>query len=338
MADRISYRKLPGRRRGFLRGASVWLAPDHLLLVNSMRFREEYKRYQLRDIQGIAVARCVRFHLSTRALVIAILWLLPWMFFPLFPSATVPLVLALVGLILALAWLYISIKCSCTCRIYTAVSRDELPSVYRTWVADRFLRAVEPEIAAVQGALESESAEANSVEANQYAAPQQTAPPEASLPQFDPEPAPAAAAPVEATAFYFLLAALLLDAAMHGLLLYYSVVGTPRLSNLMALLVIAAAVWVLVQYHRGKVRPAQQKLAIAALVGMGLMYYIRITVIAGLAGVRAAIEKKSAVLDYTGGPVSAKIEMGVTLLLGLVGLVILLAGRDPSREPPSISS
>ena len=28
-----AYRKLPGRRRGFLKGASVWLGPDQILAV-----------------------------------------------------------------------------------------------------------------------------------------------------------------------------------------------------------------------------------------------------------------------------------------------------------------
>ena len=34
------YRKLPGRLRGIGYGASVWMAPDHLLLVRTRMFRE----------------------------------------------------------------------------------------------------------------------------------------------------------------------------------------------------------------------------------------------------------------------------------------------------------
>ena len=51
MADRIHYRKLPGHRRGFFRSSSAWLGPDYLLAVNSIRFREEYKRY-VTDLDG----------------------------------------------------------------------------------------------------------------------------------------------------------------------------------------------------------------------------------------------------------------------------------------------
>ena len=72
--DAGQYRKLPGHRRGFLRGASLWLGSDHLLSVKSLRFREEYKRFYLRDVQAIVVAQCPRFHLSTRSSAIACLW------------------------------------------------------------------------------------------------------------------------------------------------------------------------------------------------------------------------------------------------------------------------
>src|SRR5580704_19652177 len=71
---RERYRKLPGQRRGILRGATLWLGSDHLLSIKSLRFREEYKRFHLRDVQAIVVARVPRFHLSTRAMGIACLW------------------------------------------------------------------------------------------------------------------------------------------------------------------------------------------------------------------------------------------------------------------------
>ena len=32
--ERIRYSKLPGHRRGLINGSSLWLGPDHLLLVN----------------------------------------------------------------------------------------------------------------------------------------------------------------------------------------------------------------------------------------------------------------------------------------------------------------
>src|SRR5438093_13233817 len=49
------YRKLPGARRTPLRKATLWLAGDHILSVDSHRFSEEYKRYYFKDIQAIVV-------------------------------------------------------------------------------------------------------------------------------------------------------------------------------------------------------------------------------------------------------------------------------------------
>ncbi len=148
----IRYRKLPGHRRGIINGSSVWLGPDHLLLVKSQRFKEEYKRFYLRDIQAIAIARCSRFHLSSRALVPGFIW-----FLAMSVSLSVPRMAPWVwgvALVLVGAWLYLSMARSCVCRIYTAVSSDTLPSVYRTWTARRFLAAVEPRIREVQGEID----------------------------------------------------------------------------------------------------------------------------------------------------------------------------------------
>jgi hypothetical protein len=149
------YRRLPGRRRGILRGASVWIGDDHLLSVKSYRFREEYKRFHWREVQAIIVAKAPRFHISTRSLLVGALWLFVYL------SASVNArfkfltpALYTVAAVLVAGWLLISAAFSCRCRILTAVSQDELPSIYRTWTARRFLRKVEPGIADVQGRVE----------------------------------------------------------------------------------------------------------------------------------------------------------------------------------------
>lgn len=333
MADRVSYRRLPGRRRGFLRGSSVWLGPDHLLFVKSMRFREEYKRYQLRDIQAIAIARRPRFHISTRAFGIAILWLIAFSILFRYPRGMT--VLWVVGIGLVGAWLYVSAARSCTCRIYTAVSRDELPSVYRTWVASRFLRAVEPKIVAVQGVMEDAWTDAIG---NQEVGPRETLPPMSSQLEVAQVPASSAATSVHAASYYFLVATLFLDGLWHAFALYHPVRWASVFSNVLALLVIGGAIFVLVQYHWRRVRPAQQRLAIAVLIAMGLVYYVRLTVVGALAGARAAIEKKAVSIDYTGGPITGEIEVGMTLLLGLVGVAILFAGRSTNHGQRGMAS
>src|SRR5262249_39467939 len=115
VAERIRYKKLPGHRRGFIRGASLWLGPDHVLAVNSLRFREEYKRYYFRDIQALVVARSPRFHLSTRAAVLGFFWLIAFASFYQLPYGA--LVVGILGVLLVASWVYFSAVCSCTCRI-----------------------------------------------------------------------------------------------------------------------------------------------------------------------------------------------------------------------------
>ena len=139
------YRKLPGHRRGFLQGASLWLAPDHILSVKSMRFREEYKRFHLRDIQAIVIAKRPRMHVSTGAAVVIALWLVLY-FIARNRAPWAPIVLWSAAVLLVGGWLYVSLARSCSCRLYTAVSRDALPSIYRTWTARQFLAEVEPRI------------------------------------------------------------------------------------------------------------------------------------------------------------------------------------------------
>ncbi len=148
------YRKLPGTLRGFLNRSSVWAGPGYLLLVRGSRFTEEYKRFYFRDVQAIAVARAPRFHVSTRmafaAGILAALWFAARLKGG---SYALPAIEALAVALVAV-WIYVSAAQSCLCRIYTAVSGDQLPSIYRMWTARKFLAAVEPLIAQTQGVVE----------------------------------------------------------------------------------------------------------------------------------------------------------------------------------------
>lgn len=330
MEGRVAYRKLPGHRRGFFRSSSVWLGPDHLLAVRSMRFREEYKRYQLSDIQAIVVANRPRFHISTRSFGIAILWLIAFSILYQFPRGAILAWLAAV--VLVGAWIYISAAASCTCRIYTAVSRDELPSVYRRWVARRFLRAVEPQIAAVQGTVEQIPGEA--LEA-QDVGPPETIP----RPSGQPVPAELSSSPEprqHAMSFYFLLAGLFADGLWRWFALSHTIRWATQLTTLLPLLVMASAIFVLVQHHRRAVRAAQQKVAIVTLVVMGLLSYGTLVGMRLVTAFRAAATRQA--LDYAPSiQILSKLDIAVALALGLAGLVVLFTGgRDIEKEPGTI--
>jgi hypothetical protein len=53
-AEKSSYRRLPGKKKGFLIGHhTLWQGPDHLLQIYSRFGAEDYKRYYFDDIQAI---------------------------------------------------------------------------------------------------------------------------------------------------------------------------------------------------------------------------------------------------------------------------------------------
>ena len=329
MADRIHYRKLPGHRRGFFRSSSAWLGPDYLLAVNSIRFREEYKRYYFRDIQAIIVAGRPRFHLSTRAALLGFLWLIAFSIS--YRSPQGPALVGAAGITLVGIWLYISTACSCTFRIYTAASGDLLPSVYRTWVARQFLRAIEPQISAAQVTLEWQSVDFESV----HIGPRETMVPSAASQSPPVESGPSFEPRGRSNSFNVLLTALFADALWHWFSLLHAVPWTSTISNVLAVFEITLAIVLLVQYRRKKVSSAQQKLAIATLVGTGLIFYGTMIGVAGLASLRAAAVKGPVDMQPA-VRVAEEINIGVTLALGLVGLAILFLDRKTSQEPPSI--
>lgn len=61
MARERYYRRLTRARSGFGTYSSLWLGPDHLLLVTSSGYSENYQRFYFRDIQAFAVADSIRF-------------------------------------------------------------------------------------------------------------------------------------------------------------------------------------------------------------------------------------------------------------------------------------
>ena len=329
------YRKLPGQRRGFVHGSSTWMGADHILVVNSMRFREEYKRFHLGDVQGIAVAKAPRFHISTRALGIAVLWLMALQtsktLLPFGIHSLSPLLWAIAVLLVG-AWVYVSAVCSCRCRIYTAVSRDDLPSVYRTWTARKFLAAVEPKIAEVQGVLEGEWAEA--AESRDIGPPLGALP---SMPNLAPGPGESQSfAPAHTIVSDIFVAALFGSALFTFLTLGSSPQSVLWVSGGFLVVKIGLAAAIFVQHYKGKLAGGMQKVAIATLLAMGLLYYVD-QMSAGFAAGMDAAKKQNPVAQFTpvmvsGNRVAAEINGAVSLLLGCIGLGVIALAKESQAQ------
>jgi hypothetical protein len=345
------YRKLPGTRRGFIQKSSVWAGPDHLLLVRGTRFRDEYKRFYYRDVQAIAVARAPRFHISTRTVAIALAcWaaaavvqilvlratgmrLFGVIYTPVVAYGGIPALVgisaalpAFVGLILAIIWAYVSGRQSCRCRIYTAVSGDDLPSVYRMWTARKFLAEVEPLIAQTQGTIAGEWA---------MAAEERTVgPPLAGHALTETmrtaEPGQAGA-PRRALSTDLFLASLFADAVVKVAPL------PPALNSwlpvTMPLVTLAAAIAVIAQHHRGRLKTGMNRVAVASLAAFGILYYVQ-TLSAGLAaGVTAAkTGKQTIAVPFPRSKAAQQAGAGLDAILVIAGLMVSLREDDDGRR------
>jgi len=337
MADSIPYRKLPGSRRGMFFGSSVWMGPDHLLLVKSQRFQEEYKRFYFRDVQAIAVADAPRFHISSRAVAIAALWLVALLFTMGARGVSATWWLWLIAAALVAAWAFISAKGSCVCRLYTAVSADPLPSVYRRWTAKKFLALVEPRIREAQAALEGGWEEA--VAGRQVGPEVARLPVRAPLSLFGAAPLAEAPRPEgrrRSVACFVFLAALLGEVALDAATLAAAIPAAVWIMMGLLAAQTAAAVFLFFQRYRGTLRPGMEKLALAKLVWMLALLYINMI----SAGVQNAARGQTAMVDQGAawlvptGSVLATADAVVAFALCAVGAVMTL--RLDEAEPPSL--
>jgi len=317
-----NYRRLPGRRRGIGSSSSLWLGSDHILLVRSSWFRERYKRFYLCDIQAITVARCPRFYFSWPMLALTLIWFLP-AFGMLFWSPRELLAWGAGAIVIVFGWLVVSLAASCRCRLYTAVSHDDLPSLYRIRSARRFLKRVQPRIEEVQGKIDP-----GWVEREQTTGP-------ASLPSTVHTAAAAGlAAP---TRSHTLTADLFVLSLVIGSLADFSVgrfnsSGWVRVRSLLTLLQLALTIAVLIQRYRRILRPAMQRVAVAALLLIGVMFYVQSLSLSMMSGF---------VVGAIGGsfmppPIILihQIAGGIRLILALIGLAVIL--RDEYRGQPDI--
>jgi hypothetical protein len=322
------YRKLPGKRRGFLNVSSVWAGPDHLLLVRGSRFREEYKRFYYRDVQAIGVARAPRFHISTRSGLIAYLVLLAGLI-SLMVRGYIGTVsnalggLGAVALVLVAVWVFISAAQSCRCRIYTAVSADELPSVYRMWTARRFLQAVEPLIAQTQGTIDGAWAAAAEERA--------VGPLAAAARVGRAAESPAAVLPRRGLASDLFLASLAADGLAKFLPLPAPLGNW--LPFVTELLTAAGAVGVIVQYNRGRLRAGMNRVAVASLIAFGLLYYVQ----SGAAGMSATLTaartgKRTVATAFPQSRLADQAGAGIDAILIIVGLMLSLREDEDRRR------
>lgn len=161
MPKNKEYKKLPGRGpryegsrwiAAFRKSCRLWLAADHILLVLSSRFNEEFKRFYFRDIQAITIRKTNSARNLT--IVLAILAAIPGAF-AIFVRDPVGLGF-LLGLFISLGVLAVINAArgpSCHAEIKTAVQTEELSSLKRLRTARKALAILRPIIEEAQGKI-----------------------------------------------------------------------------------------------------------------------------------------------------------------------------------------
>lgn len=137
------------------RTATLWLASDHLLLLFSTRFNEEFKRFYLRDIQAITIRK------TNNAFIWSGVWLTVALFFALLSLAVQePTALwtlrSIAGFFLLCAIVCFAPGASCIAEIKTAVHTEELSSLKRLRKARKVLALLRPLIEQAQGKITAE--------------------------------------------------------------------------------------------------------------------------------------------------------------------------------------
>jgi hypothetical protein len=331
MRPELPYTRMPGGLRGFVRKSSLWEGSDHLLLVRGTRFAEEYRRFYYRDIEALVVQKCARtgsigwWLVNLTACAVAV----PMVFVPGFPKAPTGAI-ALLTVLLLLVRLVIAVRYSCRCVVQTAVSREELPSLQRTWTAKKALGRLREKIAEVQGVLSEDAGGLlASTEAEATVAPGNASDKARSQ---TPPTRPNAARSVNLAIAAFAL--LLVDAAQaFSVVTGPAAVGSLWSSVLIVALVITTGgltVFSLLGTNGLRSLRKLRALLLTALIFEGLDIYFGMVL-----GSLYSIEK--GVVDITLTLVQAwpwlmRVDGGLCALLGGIGLIFVLLNWETLRR------
>lgn len=150
------YTKLTRRRRTIGGYTQLWLASDHILLLNNSRIAEEYRRFALSDIQSIVVTRLqppIVFQIIM--MVASFAWMTLWFTVDSNFSKWTFIVTGALALLVPLV--DIARGPRCRCYLHTRVTRELLSPISRMRIANKVLPILRPMIEAVQGTLPANS-------------------------------------------------------------------------------------------------------------------------------------------------------------------------------------
>lgn len=317
------YRKLTRKKRTLMGSTQVWLGDDHVLMVRSTHFQEEYRRFQLSDIQAlVAVETAPRL-----AMQVLLLTGVALAFFGMFGADGIfgRTFFALLGVtLLGIAAYDIVRGQRCRCRLLTEVSSETIDPVTRTSDFRRLLTSLEPTLEAVQGVLPIDERQLSGLTMREaFVKPEDRGPEGASK-------------YLRHTLFGVLLA----NAAFLVVFYYwkYEEGFALSISILMGEFVLAGLL--LLRSKRFGVDGAVKTLIVAAAVLLALDFFSGV----GQAGyliysIAEAGRTKTTAPKFWDLPwfmILGKVSIGWRAFVGLIGFVLLWMSRDRIEEvPPS---
>lgn len=317
------YRKLC-RWQGLFASGALFLDEHCLIAVRSNGYEERVKRLFYKDIQAIVISKSRQFGISRPVLLAVLAFLLGYVLMSAY-SPPLARILWVPAAGLAAVWLYVALQSSCRCRIYTAVSQEELLAVRRSWAARKLLAELTPRIEAAQGTLpggwqESIAGDRPILLSSDIAPPDPQAaarePAQSNLGRFTPS--------------VVLVSSLLLDVMLTSWDLGRTVALPNWIGSVLALIEGAAAVWAMIQ-NRG-VNAWLTRFGAVVLVFLGAAFYGQY-VISGFATAQArrplrADELRAAPIHH------AYLEAYIAgcLILGIAGALLTLTGPSPAER------
>ncbi|MEN6485021.1 MAG: hypothetical protein ABFD98_09075 [Syntrophobacteraceae bacterium] len=152
----MKYIRLPGSRHGLFSKSTLWLADDHLLVVEFNGYTESYKHFPYKDIQAL-IARKTSRH-KVWSIVLAVCATLPlgsFMRVLLNPHAQATFWTFLAAAVSALCLAFLAVNLfrgpTCVCHLQTSLGLHELPSLRHLRHFRSALAKLRPLVASFQG-------------------------------------------------------------------------------------------------------------------------------------------------------------------------------------------
>ena len=343
MAEREYERLTRSRMRrtgvfaAFATRSSLWLGKDHVLMVDSSGYMEQYKRFYFRDIQAVTVRRTKRQQILHWLLVVLlalcglvlVLGIREFWRPPLAPGDVWGFLAFGTPFAVALGLMFLNHfrGPGCLCHLHTAVQVELLPSLNRVRRAHRVLERLRPLIETAQGPMTREEFALNLANQSSAGAPPVIARYSA------PEP-PALIRPYQGKSHLILFWMLLADLPLTTMHFAIQSGWFDALSWLMLLATVGFAIAALMQQRNTDLPDGLRIIpkatlvftAISFITALGYGIYVAITN-PGFASRKLSFWDDPVVL------VMSCITTSISVILGTLGLVRLRKFRAASATP-----